>query len=668
VIEILPYSHAAHTVDVDSATYPYLAGNGIACLRVDVRGCGDSEGFIDDEYSPTCLNDAHACVEWAASRKWCNGTVYLMGCSWGGIQALSCAANPPRQLKGVIAVCATDRGFEDDMHYMGGALLSDNLSWGAWLLSTIAQPPTKDASKARNEGDASAWQEEWLDRLHNVKPIHARWLTHSNGGSKYWKRNFHLADMGAPKVPILSIGGLAAGAYSNSVPRLSAAGAQSKKGNNVTAILGPWAHQLPHISPVGPQFGLLQEVLDWISSTKDRSPTTEPQFRVYAERVQTPAALAADDTPKGCWLGFKNSVTAHEAVGTLPFNLSPNQQLANINEDAPLEATKLSSKEETVKVGGAVKEGSGSAPAGLAGGRLFTFSGSPADLAVDQQVDDDKSACFDTSALTEDILVLGAPVVSIQLQDEAPHGLLIARLNAVSPIGESIRLTYGIVNLSKTNTSGAKPTVSLTMNYTSKVVSSGWKLRLAISSDYWPLVVPQFQSYTSSIIIGGAATSYLSVPAVSLSSSHVKKAFKAAEGMALPDVHVAKGEKVTPLTAGKQSCETQHKGKDLTVVREDDRGIRRMEERNGLTLQARCTEEYSLGGQKAAGHKVQWTTSLMSDPDQHADDSWKAVTKVWCDMEANEDQFVLKTRVEAMDGDKVIFSRSWSDSLSRNGI
>jgi protein-disulfide isomerase len=79
-------------VDADEATWPYFAGHGIACVRVDSRGAGNSSGVLDDEYSAQQQRDACDAVEWAARQPWCTGSVGLMGCSWGGFIALQAAA------------------------------------------------------------------------------------------------------------------------------------------------------------------------------------------------------------------------------------------------------------------------------------------------------------------------------------------------------------------------------------------------------------------------------------------------------------------------------------------------------------------------------------------------------------------------------------------------
>ena len=56
----------------------------MAALRVDLRGCGDSDGILKDEYLKLEQDDAIAIIEWAAQQPWCNGNVGMTGLSWGG--------------------------------------------------------------------------------------------------------------------------------------------------------------------------------------------------------------------------------------------------------------------------------------------------------------------------------------------------------------------------------------------------------------------------------------------------------------------------------------------------------------------------------------------------------------------------------------------------------
>jgi putative CocE/NonD family hydrolase len=83
-----PYRKRDGTVVRDALTHPYLAGHGYAAIRVDMRGNGDSEGLMHDEYAKQEQDDALEAIAWIARQKWSTGKVGMMGISWGGFNAL----------------------------------------------------------------------------------------------------------------------------------------------------------------------------------------------------------------------------------------------------------------------------------------------------------------------------------------------------------------------------------------------------------------------------------------------------------------------------------------------------------------------------------------------------------------------------------------------------
>ncbi len=91
--------------------------------RVDLRGSGDSEGLLDDEYAPQEQEDGLAIIDWLSSQPWCSGSVGMIGISWGGFNGLQIAARRPEPLKATISVGSTNDRYADDVHYMGGAQL-----------------------------------------------------------------------------------------------------------------------------------------------------------------------------------------------------------------------------------------------------------------------------------------------------------------------------------------------------------------------------------------------------------------------------------------------------------------------------------------------------------------------------------------------------------------
>ena len=125
ILEFLPYRKRDGTTARDNLTHPYFAGHGYACLRVDMRGNGDSEGLMEDEYSEQELADACEVIGWIAAQPWLTGKVGMMGISWGGFNSLQVAALQPEALKAIITLCSTDDRYADDIHYKGGLLLND---------------------------------------------------------------------------------------------------------------------------------------------------------------------------------------------------------------------------------------------------------------------------------------------------------------------------------------------------------------------------------------------------------------------------------------------------------------------------------------------------------------------------------------------------------------
>src|SRR6056297_1036769 len=141
ILEYIPYRKRDTTRLRDETNHPYFAGHGYACIRVDLRGSGDSEGVLRDEYLPQELEDGVEVIRWIARQSWCSGQVGMIGISWGGFNGLQIAALRPPELKAIVTVCSTDDRYADDVHNMGGCLLGDNLSWASTMFAYNSSPP-----------------------------------------------------------------------------------------------------------------------------------------------------------------------------------------------------------------------------------------------------------------------------------------------------------------------------------------------------------------------------------------------------------------------------------------------------------------------------------------------------------------------------------------------
>ena len=107
--------------------------------------------------------------------------------------------------------------------------------------------------------------------------------------------------------------------------------------------------------------------------------------------------------------------------------------------------------------------------------------------------------------------ILGAPVVTLDLACDKPVANLVARLCDVHPSGESLRVSFGVLNLTHRDSHatpsplvpGERYRVRLQLNDCGATFPAGHRIRLALSTTYWPMVWPAPDDATVTIL-GGA--------------------------------------------------------------------------------------------------------------------------------------------------------------------
>ena len=313
ILEYLPYRKRDGTSQRDALTHPYFAGHGYACLRVDMRGNGELDGLMLDEYAKQEQDDALEVIEWIARQPWCTGAVGMIGISWGGFNGLQVAARQPAALKAVITLCSTDDRYADDIHFMGGCLLNDNLSWASTMLAYTSRPPDPALVGER-------WREMWLERLDNTVLLVEAWLRHQRRDGQ-WQHGSVCEDFAAIRCPVYAVGGWADG-YSNAIPRLLAGLEVPSKG-----LTGPWAHKYPHFATPGPRIGFLQECLRWWDQWLkgiDTGIMDEPAYRVWMQD-SVPPRSEYDERP-GRWVAEPSWPSPD--IGTRDYVLIPGRLTA----------------------------------------------------------------------------------------------------------------------------------------------------------------------------------------------------------------------------------------------------------------------------------------------------------------------------------------------------
>ncbi|MGQ0603823.1 MAG: CocE/NonD family hydrolase, partial [Anaerolineales bacterium] len=280
ILEYIPYRKNDATALFDSTRHPYFAGHGYAAVRVDMRGSGDSDGILYDEYLPQEQLDAVEVIAWLAQQPWCTGSVGMMGISWGGFNSLQVAARRPLALKAIITVCSTDDRYADDVHFMGGCVLaSDMLWWASTMFAYNARPPDP---KFVGEG----WRAQWLARMEKTPPFVEAWLTHQRRDA-FWKQGSVCEKYSDITCAVYAVGGWTDG-YTNAIPRLLEGLSCPRKG-----LIGPWAHAYPELAEPGPAIGFLQEAVRWWDhwlKGVDTGVMDEPMLRAWMMESVPPSA------------------------------------------------------------------------------------------------------------------------------------------------------------------------------------------------------------------------------------------------------------------------------------------------------------------------------------------------------------------------------------------
>ena len=462
ILEFLPYRKRDGTTARDCLTHPYFAKNGYACIRVDMRGNGDSQGIMEDEYTDQELSDAEATIAWLAQQPWCSGSVGMMGISWGGFNSLQVAARQPSALKAIITLCSTVDRYADDIHFKGGCLLNENLGWGStmWAYSSRAPDPAL-------VGDA--WRDMWLARLEAEPFLPVVWLSHQNRDA-YWKHGSICEDYSAIKAATLAVGGWGDG-YKNTVSHLVENLSAPVKG-----IIGPWVHKYPHFAVPEPRIGFLQEALRWWDhwlKGKDTGVDKDPDYTAYLMDGVRPKTWYEQRT--GHWIAPKSwpDELCHDH-----WHLQPGGILAGQAADL----SELVASPQTC---------------GAAAGEYCAIWLGP-EMPGDQRSDDAMSACYTSAPLIQDLDIVGAAKVTLKLSANKPAAQIAVRLNHVHPDGASTRITYGVLNLCHRNghdtavplVPGETFEISLNLDQTAYRVPKDHSIRVAISSNYWPLLWP----------------------------------------------------------------------------------------------------------------------------------------------------------------------------------
>ncbi len=623
LLEYLPYRKRDGTTTRDALTHPYMAGHGYACIRVDMRGNGDSDGLMRDEYTQQEQDDAVEVIDWLSKQKWCDGKVGMFGISWGGFNALQVAALRPPALKAIVTLCSTDDRYEDDIHYKGGTLLNENLGWAATMLAYSSRPPDPKLVGTK-------WKKMWLNRLENEPFLLIDWLKHPHRDA-YWKHGSICEDYMKINIPVLAVGGWN-DAYSNAIPRLMKNLRVPRK-----AIIGPWAHKYPHFAVPNPNIGFLQEMLRWWDfhiKGINTGVTDDPDYRVYIMDAYKPGSFP--DEIKGRWVpesywGFGN-------IETKTWSLSSKGISAEAGKE---ESLTLTSPQNI----------------GFDGGE-YCIIWLGEEFPGNQMRDDQGSITFDSPELTEDMDVVGQPMLELSFSVDKPVAHIAVRLNDVWPTGEVSRITYHLQNLCMRESReyptplepGKRYKMKIKMDDIAWRVPKGHKLRVSISTSYFPMMWPAPEPVKLTVHAGAST---IAVPVRKRNLTDKPVVFANPEAAApVQQKQIKKASNSRKTWIDKKTGHTK-----MAIV--DDFGTQELKP-HGMIVSGVGRETYSIDPNDplSAIMETHWTEG-------HKRGKWETRTETYGRLTATKTHWIVWGKIEAFEGKKRVFLKEFNEQIER---
>ena len=625
VLEYIPYRKRDATRALDNHTGQRLAQFGIAFVRVDIRGSGDSQGVLVGEYTRQEHEDALEIITWLAGRPWTNGSVGMRGISWGGFTALQVAAMAPPELKAIMPVCFSDNQFTDDAHYLGGALCNANYYWGTMFQTVMTSPPDPEVV---GEG----WRQMWLARLEAAPPILSQWTSHQRFDA-HWQAGSVAVDYRRIQCPVYAVGGLT-DHFVNVNARLMAHLNVPRK-----CLIGPWAHNYPDDGIPGPGLDWVHEEVRWWEHWLNGIETgimDEPMLRVYLCE-KTPVEVYPLPVP-GRWVS--------EQVWPSP-RLTTQVLYLNRAGLEPEPETPLEIKYQADRIVG-LRRGEPDA---------FFF---PVDFPQEQTPDDDLSMAFDSTPLEDDVDVLGTPVLKVRVSADVEIAKLAVRLNEVTPQGRSWLVSSGILNLTHRMSHerpeplepGRPYDVEIPLFFTAKTLKQGNRIRIALSEGFWPLVWPSPQLATLTISTG---VSSLTLPVRPRAAQEAQ--------FSIPILPATIGEQHPPTAAGALAVTDSGPDSERCIVREKRWELAPITVPGvGTQLTAGWTPA-TLTMNEGDPNSCVWTGGYLMRVQRG---NWDAMVKGTFEVTSTRSTFHVKEAIEAQEGTQTVFQRGWNHALKRD--
>lgn len=438
LVTLVPYRNDAGAGLFAEFAHTWLAARGYACVLIDFRGTGSSDGAHRLPFSGDEAHDAVASIDWTAEQAWCTGQIGMWGLSYGAITTMRTASLYPEKLGAIIPMLGMLDPERDFVHPMGARGNAASVAvWGSQALLNQLLPPLDDHKSTDQQARWRARLEldPWILDLFSTSPGDEAWRTRTIDANR----------ITAPALCVSGWRDLFCDPQIRAFEQIS---------GPKRLIAGPWMHNQPWAAPY--------EAIDFLPLVKrwcdhwlggvDNGVMSEPPVVAFVQGADHPWRSLPAWPPPPELKTLSAGLDGHE---------SPWRALQVAGPAAPGDQT-----------------------VGTLSG-LWWSAAQGFGLPLDQDTDDRRAISYTTDALSADLAIVGRPRIELNWQSDSAPERLVVKLTDVSPAGSSHLITQG-------------GTTSLVDGHANEIelcatayrVPAGHRLRIVISDADFPRLWP----------------------------------------------------------------------------------------------------------------------------------------------------------------------------------
>jgi hypothetical protein len=298
---------------------------------------------------------------------------------------------------------------------------------------------------------------------------------------------------------------------------------------------------------------------------------------------------------------------------------------------------------------------------GLFAGKWCSYA-APPDLPHDQREEDGGALIFETPPLGGTLEIMGAPVLNLVFSSSEPVAMVAVRLSDVAPDDKTTRVTYGLLNLCHRDSHEA-PTalepgrtyrVQIPLNHIAQSFPADNRLRLSLSTSYWPLAWPPPRPVRLTVHTG---TSHLELPVRRPRQTDQKlRSFE--EPVGAPPVLTRQLEPGNHQWRVVRDLAEEVSSLEVVI----DNGTICFEE-IGWTVTNRAREWYTFEKDHftSVRGETQWTRRFRRG-------SWDVKVVTRTTLTSSETHFRLHAEMDAWEKEERVFARNWQYDIPRSYV